>query len=443
MDYSWEHFFGKKGSFTLQGNTNISGADEDIHINRSLEYLRENRTETVWQYYDRNNHDLSTQLGAELEYWLNSKVYLDISDNVSYSRTRTVRDIYTDNSEENIVGGMPTTPDLANAMGNLMLDTAAVRTSYTYEPSIFLKWKMSRVRNMDFSFAYNTTVPDLVSTLGYRNTINPLSISVGNPFLRKSHSHTTKYSYHRMWLRKQIVLGLSASYTKDINPLATLYSYNSTTGVYESKPMNVKGGDSWKFGFDYDQGIGVYFRLMNKLSVQASQSYGFLTIVDNNDPNTVPTLNHQKSVGIDEDFDLTYETKTLQLSLYDRMQWNRYRYDDASYNMHPLYNRLGVTAMLKLEPFQVIAEVADHFRSDYATSEMNGHRLISSLSVDYSFCKNKCRLSLYVDDIFNKDIYYDSKYTAFQRFESAENYIHHYANLTFSYRFDAKADKKK
>lgn len=210
MDYSWEHFFGKKGSFTLQGNTNISGADEDTHINRSLEYLRENRTETVWQYYDRNNHDLSTQLGAELEYWLNSKVYLDISDNVTYSRTRTVRDIYTDNSEENIVGGMPTTPDLANAMGNLMhkwknsftlkstikpvksfmimpkfnwnvyrekanyhygqLDTAAVRTSYTYEPSIFLKWKMSRVRNMDFSFAYNTTVPDLVSTLGYRNT---------------------------------------------------------------------------------------------------------------------------------------------------------------------------------------------------------------------------------------------------------------------------------
>ena len=238
MDYSWEHFFGKKGSFTLQGNTNISGADEDTHINRSLEYLRENRTETVWQYYDRNNHDLSTQLGAELEYWLNSKVYLDISDNVTYSRTRTVRDIYTDNSEENIVGGMPTTPDLANAMGNLMhkwknsltlkstikpvksfmimpkfnwnvycekanyhygqLDTAAVRTSYIYEPSIFLKWKMSRVRNMDFSFAYNTTVPDLVSTLGYRNTINPLSISVGNPFLRKSHSHTTKYSYHRM-----------------------------------------------------------------------------------------------------------------------------------------------------------------------------------------------------------------------------------------------------
>lgn len=92
------------------------------------------------------------------------------------------------------------------------LDTTAVRTSNTYEPSIFLKWKMSRVRNMDIAFAYNTTVPDLVSTLGYRNTIDPLHIYMGNPLLRNSHSHTTTYNYHRMWLRKQIVLGLIAAH---------------------------------------------------------------------------------------------------------------------------------------------------------------------------------------------------------------------------------------
>ena len=54
---------------------------------------------------------------------------------------------------------------------------------------------------------------------------------------------------------------------KDINPEATLYSYNSATGVYTSKPMNVKGGDMWKFAFNYDQGIGFYFRLMNKFAL--------------------------------------------------------------------------------------------------------------------------------------------------------------------------------
>lgn len=64
----------------------------------------------------------------------------------------------------------------------------------------------------------------------------------------------------------------------------------------------------------------------------------------------------------------------------------------------PLYNRLGVTAMLKLEPFQVVAEVADHFRSDYATSEMNGHKIISSLSVDYISARTNaaCRCILMI-----------------------------------------------
>ena len=60
------------------------------------------------------------------------------------------------------------------------------------------------------------------------------------------------------------MLGLTAQYTKDINPIATLYRYSSSTGAYESMRKNVKGGDAWKFSLSYDQGLGVDFRLMNK-----------------------------------------------------------------------------------------------------------------------------------------------------------------------------------
>ena len=53
------------------------------------------------------------------------------------------------------------------------LDTATVRTTHAYTPSIFMKWKISRVRNMDFSFSYNTTVPELSQTFAFRNTVDP------------------------------------------------------------------------------------------------------------------------------------------------------------------------------------------------------------------------------------------------------------------------------
>lgn len=133
----------------------------------------------------------------------------------------------------------------------------------------------------------------------------------------------------------------------------------------------------------------------------------------------------------------------MRAKLFNRMEMNRYRYDDASYNTTPLYNRLGVNVALDLSSVNFWIQLSDDFRSGYQTEAMNGHKLVSMAGIDYRFYKKKCRLSLFVDDIFNKDIYYSSDYSAFKRTEYAYNYIHHYLNVTFSYRFDAKADKKK
>ena len=467
VDYSWEHFFGKKGSFSLDGNTTLSGSDNDTHINRRLEYLRDGQNEDVSQYYNALDHGLNTSLGATFNYWLGKKVYLEASDNVVYKRARANRDVLDDssNSLSNLMHTWTNSLTLKSTITPVKaimimpkfkwnvnrekadyhygsLDTLAVRTSQTYEPSIFLKWKMSRVRNLDLSFAYNTTVPDLINTLAFRNTLDPLYISTGNTMLHNSHSHTTAFNYHRMWLRKQIVLGLGASYTKDINPVATLYRYSSSTGVYESMPMNVRGGDQWKFNFNYDQGLGVYFRVMNKFELTNGQSYGFLTIVDNNDRNAVPELNHQKCLGISEDFNFTYELEKFQLELFDRVVYNRYRYDDTSYNSSPLFNRLGFGANLDLGPFNFYVRLWDDFRTGYKTADMNGHKLMSMAYVNYRFYKNKCGLMLYFDDIFNKDISYESSYSAYQRSEYNFTYLHHYAMLKFTYRFDAKSKKK-
>ena len=152
-------------------------------------------------------------------------------------------------------------------------------------------------------------------------------------------------------------------------------------------------------------------------------------------------MNHQRLLGVNDNLELTYETEKLSLTLFNDLTLNRYRYDDASYNSRPVYNSAGISALIKLSPVELWIRLADDFRSGYQTSEMNGHKLISIANISYSFCKNKCRLALFVDDIFNKDIYYESEYSAYQREESSANYLHHYMNLTFTYRFDAKSKK--
>lgn len=478
--FLWQHFTKNKGSLAIIGYANVQGIDLKGHTTRNTEYLREGTADRLWQLNDNPTRKITTAIDTHFEQWLGSKLYVKLEDRIAYNRNHDSRDIYADTGDrpDNYT---PTTPDQANAKNYLLnqwtntltanatlrptkalmimpkfvwnlthddadyrygrLDTTAVRTSHAYEPSVFLKWKISRVRNMDLSFAYNTTVPEISRTFGFRSTLDPLNIETGNPLLGNTHSHTTTFNYHRMWLRKQIVLGLSASYRKDINPIGTLYTYNPTTGVYESKPVNVRGGQQWRFGLNYDQGLGVYFRLMSKFSLIASRAYGYMTILST-EAAQMPELNRQNNLGVNHNIELSYEAEKVQLTLSNDLQYNRYRYSDASYNNAPLYDKVGLDATLQLAPFEMNFSIADEIRSGYQTASMNRHRLLASAYISYRFCKNKWRVSLYADDIFNKDIYYDVNTSAYQRSESSSEYIHHYLNLTLAYRFDAKSQNK-
>ena len=480
LKYSWTRYLGKKASFSLGGVTKVGGEDNDTYNNRTLEYLREGRKENQLQHFDFTQHTVNSTLNASFAYWLAKNLYFNVSDNVGYGRNRSRRNVFADTGEAAASGSVATTPDTDNHMDatvrtwtneltlkstytpvkQLMimpkfnwtmqhedadyqygaLDTTAVRNSHMLTPSLSMRWKISRSRNMELRFDYSTVVPELVNTFDYRNTIDPLNIATGNARLSNTHRHTTTFGYHRMWLRKQIMLGLTASYTKDINPLGTLFSYNTLTGVYTSKPVNVKGGDQWQAKIDYDQRLGVDFRLTNKLSLTSSQAYGYLTLLDNGE---LPALNHQKNFGLSNDLELSYEVEKVQLTIYNELNWNRYRYDASAYNSHPLSNRAGFRTTVTLGSFEFWISMYDMFRSGYQTSAMNGHRILANASVEYFFCKKKCSVMLYAQDIFNKNVPYYSEYNSYQRMESSSDYMHHYVYLKFKYRFDAKADKKK
>ena len=474
--YRWSHYMGKKGSLVLQGATAVTADEKERNVNRELEYLREGKNESLQQFYDTPKRALSTWAGVTMNYWLTPKLYLNATNYFEYKRNREEQNAFSGSSEG--AAGAQIARDDANTMRSLLhtydnkmslkmtynpskrvmimpkvewralresqdfsygaLDTAAVRISHIMEPSLLLKWKMSRVRNMDLKMAYTTVTPEMSKTMGFVNTTNPLWIAKGNPLLEKSHAYSATYSYHRMWLRQQIVLGFSASYNKDVNPISTLCRYNTLSGVYTTEPVNVKGGDIYEFKLNYDHGLGAYFRVNNQLEVGKASAYGYMTLLDDN---VVPSLNHERRLGVNDLFEFTYETDNLQIRAFNELNWCRYRYSDAAYNSTTLYDKYGVSADWSIAPFEFSVEVADNYRSGYQSKEMNKHRVICEASVTYRFHHNKCRISLSADDIFNQDNYYWEKYSAYQRNEYYGYYLHHYLKLTFGYRFDAKTKK--
>lgn len=474
IQYAWEHFLGKKGSYGLSGYTNLQGVENHQTTNRNLEYLSEGASETLCQEYDSPTRNMQTALEGSLNYWLGKKVYISLSDQVSNVRYHERRNVLDDtaNDKDNLmhtyqnVLSFNSTMTLAKGvmiMPKLVwtskrtkadyhygdLDTLAVRKYNLLDPSLRLKWKISRERNMDLSFAYTTATPELEQTIGFRDTMNPLYISMGNSRLDNSHSHTTTYNYHRMWLRQQIAVALSASYRKDIHPLTELYSYNPSSGVYELMPVNVKGGEMWKFGFNYDQGLGVFWRVANQLSVSTARSYGYMTVVNDGtkphggllDAEDQLQLNRQRLFNMTDNLELSYESDNLKVSLLNQLQWNRYRYTDATYNSSPVYDQFGATVTWVFRPFTLMAYVMDNFRSGYQTPGMNGHKVMSIARLEYRFYKDKCCLSLLANDIFNQDKNYNVETTAYQRTEMSHENLHHYLMVGFSYRFDAKVKK--
>ncbi len=478
LDYQWQHFIGKLGSFQLFGSTNVSSNTSDTHINRQLEYLREGYSETLWQYYHKPQRTFDTKWNVLFDYWLGKNVYIKVQDVVNFNRNSEKRDIYADNNKGNLKDDVPTTLNKANQMDHLhktwknelqvsatikpaptlqilpqakwsylrehsdllygSLDTTAIRNSQYIEPSIQLKWKPNRMYRMDLSFNYNTETPEMLNTLGYRDDVNPLFVKMGNPDLAQSHSHTTNYHFIRMWLRQQISLAFDASYRKDINPLTTLYRYDTKSGIYESMPMNIKGGDNYEVGLNYDQGLGVYMHLMNQAKVSWNTSNGYLTLLD---ANRSPELNKQHRFGINDRLELAFKSDNIQVTFRNELTWNRYRYSDASYNSNPLDCRMNLQIRGKIAGFNLNTILADDYHAQYKVSDMNGHRFIWNAAIGRRFYKNKWYVELKADDILNQQRTFQSNYSAYERTESWSEYLHHYLTLSFTYRFDAKAKK--
>ena len=476
--YVWNHYIGKKGVFSLSGETEVTGGENESHINRTMDYLREGLTETMRQWEESPERRLATLLRAKLGYWFGKKVYMSIDDEMEYVRRHDHRDMYSGDNDNNTGSDRPSIQDRDNRKDFLLhrftntanlslmlqlsknfnvtpaaswqyvrddgdlrygsLDTTAVRTANIFTPSLKMKWKINRARNMEMSFVYDTTQPSLYDTFGWRDTTDPMFVSTGNADLKSSHSYSASYRYTRLWLRQQITLQLSASYKKTIDPIATLYSYNSATGAYCSMPLNVKGGEIYTFGALYDQGIGLLFRVKNIVNYSREYGYGYLTQVDGDQG---LRLNRQSINSVEDDFKFSYETEKVRVSLFNNLKWYRYCYSDGAYNMSPFSTSFGADVYVVANPFRFSARIWDEFRSGYQSTEMNRHRLMSNASVSYMFMKNKCMLSLRANDIFNQARMFSSEFSAYERREKWSESFHHYVMLSFEYNFDAKVKK--
>ena len=326
-----------------------------------------------------------------------------------------------------------------------LLDTTATRHRLLLEPSLRVTWKIAKTIGLDLNYNYSTSQPSLISTLAYRDLTDPLYITEGNPDLKDTHTNNFQLNFNTVLAKQQLSLSVTIDYKFSDRETRTALTYQPSTGIYTSRPENVRGSRSWNFRLNYDQGFGDIFRLQNDLRLTTEQNYAFLTqLIETPLPNRGgggegASLNRQHQLRTTDRLTFSADWSWLKLSLYGELSPNRLRYSESpDQNTTVWSNNFGFRGELTKGNFVFTTSITEHMYSGYTIESMNRNLLVWDASVTWKILKNKARLRLELDDILNAE---DNKWisqSASLQTVTRYDLRHHYIGLSFTYHLDAK-----
>lgn len=452
LNAKWGHLLGKKGQFSFGTTANYSNGNNRTNTNQQIDYVEQGEQSPLYQYSRLPFHNLDFKAYTELQYYIKNNLLLTGGYTFDKLNKSVRQDFYSTDVQSKLDNNRDEVKDAANSFDSHRstathtaqagltykldkwqflpnvkvdwlhehldyqrgrLDTASTRNSLLINPNMEIKWKIGKRSNFDFTFNYTTSLPDLLSTLAYRDDTDPLWIKEGNPLLHRSHKHSSMVTYRQTLPRVQSMMLLKAGYTHNINPIASVFYYNPATGVYRTHDENVRGGDEWLFSAVLDKGIGDNFHLFTKAETYFTTSYGYLAALNET---VEKQQNKLKQLTLNLSPELSYEHDWLVLNLFGSMNLRRNRYSLASEynNTFGNYN-FGLKGLAKLKQWEFSTKFEDRLRSGYLSPEINRHRLVWNANAKWLFWKGKGVLGIDLDDILNQAVWNSSTITPTQR----------------------------
>ena len=470
----------KNSSVNLWGGISYSDVQTEVYAERDLHYRLNPQADEVRYETDRKpSHQLEATAGSGYKKWLSKQLLMQLDYNYEHKRhfdkqdhilsdtphpadderfdplldPNSYRNQQTDNIQKASLkftfnlGNFSFMPNLsfdnqheklAYQRGQLDIDKSRAENLWT--PDMTLRWKIKRGHSIEASYNYNTTLPTLLNTVAYTDNTDPLFIVEGNPNLRNKYAHRTALNYFANMTKHQRMVSVGLTYQQIINPFSTLYFFNSQTGAYRSMPTNARNQKSYAGNINYEQSIGNFVRVENSLKINYDRSYGFLTA---DYEATQCEQNFRKNFSISECPTISLERAEILLKLSGWYTINRLRYEPSSLSNQTLtVYGAALFVRYKWKDWNAETNFDLEGRKGYSSTEMN--RLIPdwSLSLGRKVLHGKGNVTLNFDDLLNERCWYYVSQTATERTENRLEELHHWVQLKFSYKFDAKGDKK-
>ena len=460
----WEHYV-KDGSLGASIMLSYTDGNTNSWTDRTItSHIVSLNSSQLNQFFTSPTSNFNAETEAHHARWLTKKWMMRIQYSYKHSHDKNDRDFMTDgigdaaNSYRNHYTSKSHSLQMASTinlsplqiMPNVtakwqresqnyqrgLLDTAAVRHTLLIAPSLRAILKLSKTIGFELNYAFNTSKPSILQTLGYRDLTDPLFITEGNPCLKDIHDHNVKLSYNMVLAHSQTSLGASIAYNSNDRDCVTALSYNPATAVYVSRPENVRGSRMWEFRFDIDQALGELFRLENEFRLNTGKNYGYLTLLPDQRERT---LNCQTNLHPKDRISLLLDKNWLKASVFAKIEADRLRFSASPEQNTTLWdNNFGIETEATWGNFVFMTDLTETTRRGYAAQSMNRNMLLWNAAVTWKILKNKARLKLEFEDILNKQDNFWSQRSAYQHSTSWQDFRHHYVGISFTYHLDAK-----
>ena len=319
------------------------------------------------------------------------------------------------------------------------------RSVFNIAPRINFRWNPDKQTNLHVRYNGRTRQPSMTNLLDIKDDSNPLVITKGNPGLKPSFSHNIFADFDTFNAEQQRGIFSWFWFNATRNSIDNKTTFDNTTGVRTTMPMNINGNWNGGGGLGFSTGLGKEkaFNIDVDFGGDYARNVGFYNNATGDD-NTIDLKSITKSISLDTGLDFSYRTELFSATLNGRLN---YAHSKNSLNDMGNMKTYDFSYGAELEwtaPWgtSLSTDIGMSSRRGYSAREMNTNELLWNAQLSHSFLKGRAlTIMLEVNDILGQQTNISRNISALMRTDSRNNAIYQYGMLRAIYRFNILGGK--
>jgi hypothetical protein len=447
MNPSKNQFLNQESTNTSDHNSysfTVSYIEPIRKVNNTLQFsynFRYDFTENIRETYD---YELATDTYSSFNpeyskslwnHFINQTIgvsYNTIQPKYSYNIGINIIPSYTHSLSYVKNGGSSGNDSILNKIGG--------RSVINYSPQINLAYRFSNRSNLRFMYRGNTNQPSVSQLDPTPNNHNPLNISTGNPDLLPSflHNFSLRYNQNDFQTQRSITGSLYFSFIQ--NEIINLTSYEETTAIQYTMPINENG--SWNTSCDvlYNRPLGTKKKI--KFSMQTRLNYnnriGFIRLNQQSERNISKTFSVIENIGLSYNKDWFFGQFRGNIRYSNTTNTVKKRTSQGNINYELTYN-----TQLNLPCDWTIASDVNYDAMSGLSIGYNNENIVWNAEITKQFLKKKnATLRIKWIDILQQKLNINRNVTSQYIEDTGYNTLSSYFLVSFAFRFNQLGDKK-